>query len=49
MFRDGVGEGDLIYVKDTEIGAIKKCFSDNNIEDKVSLAYVIVSKRINTR
>ena len=49
MFRDGVGEGQIEYVRDQEIVAIKKCFKDNDLEGQVKFTYIIVSKRINTR
>ncbi|KAK8723752.1 hypothetical protein OTU49_011539, partial [Cherax quadricarinatus] len=47
VYRDGVGEGQLQYVKDTEIAAIKACFKANNFSPRFS--FVVVSKRIHTR
>ena len=49
MFRDGVGEGQIEYVKQQEIEAIKKCFKDNGLDDQLKFTFIIVSKRINTR
>ena len=47
VFRDGVGDGQLDYVKNHEIKAIKECFKYNGHAPK--LLFVVVSKRINTR
>lgn len=47
VYRDGVGEGQLEYVKNTEISAIKACFEANNFSPRFS--FIVVSKRINTR
>ena len=49
MFRDGVGDGQIEYVKHQEIAAIKKCFKDNDLDDQLKFTYIIVSKRINAR
>ena len=49
MFRDGLGDGQIEYAKDTEIKAIKKCFVDNGLDDQLKFTYIIVSKRINAR
>ncbi|XP_063601294.1 piwi-like protein Siwi [Penaeus indicus] len=47
VYRDGVGEGQLAYVKGTEIAAIKACFAANQFSPRFS--FIVVSKRINTR
>ncbi|CAL4066366.1 unnamed protein product, partial [Meganyctiphanes norvegica] len=47
VYRDGVGEGQLGYVRDTEISAIKACFAANSFSPRFS--FLVVSKRINTR
>lgn len=51
IYRDGVGDGDLQHVKDSEVqnlmDALKLMYQDRF--DKVKFAFVIVSKRINTR
>ncbi|XP_066986204.1 piwi-like protein Siwi isoform X2 [Macrobrachium rosenbergii] len=47
VYRDGVGQGQLEYVKNIEINAIKACFEANNFSPRFS--FLVVSKRINTR
>ncbi|XP_068223736.1 piwi-like protein Siwi [Palaemon carinicauda] len=47
VYRDGVGQGQLEYVKNIEINAIKACFEANNFSPRFS--FIVVSKRINTR
>jgi len=50
MYRDGVGDGQIPYIVDHEIQAIKKSFKQAyGSEDQVKFTYIIVSKRINTR
>merc|ERR1712025_1034475 len=50
MYRDGVGDGQIPYIVDHEIAAIKKSFMQAyKTEDKLKFTYIIVSKRINTR
>ncbi|KAK4314293.1 hypothetical protein Pmani_014444 [Petrolisthes manimaculis] len=48
VYRDGVGDGQIDYVREHEITAIKRCFSEV-LEKPPKFAFVIVSKRINTR
>ena len=45
VYRDGVGDGQLGYVKNHEIVEIKKCFNPK----ETKLLFIVVSKRINTR
>ncbi|EFX88764.1 Piwi/Aubergine-like protein [Daphnia pulex] len=46
VYRDGVGAGDIPRLKDTEIAALKvKLIAQYN----PSIAFIVVSKRINTR
>ena len=45
IFRDGVGEGQLEEVRESEIKAIKNALGDSDIK----LTFIVVSKRINTR
>lgn len=50
IYRDGVGEGDLAYVKEFEVASIRTML--NKVyggEDKVKMAFIVVTKRINTR
>jgi aubergine-like protein len=47
VYRDGVGDGQIEYVKEQEIAMIKKVFVENNFEP--TFTYIIVSKRINSR
>merc|ERR1719322_172885 len=48
MYRDGVGDGQIPYVKETEVEQIKSCFKAAGMED-FKFVYIIVSKRIMTR
>merc|ERR1719443_1413145 len=48
MYRDGVGDGQIPYVKDTEVDQIESCFKAAGMED-FKFTYIIVSKRIMTR
>jgi len=49
FYRDGVGDGQIEYVRDQEIGAIKQCFRENGLDGELKFTFIIVSKRINTR
>jgi len=51
FYRDGVGEGQLEEVKETEIKAIKAVMASLNESGTadIKLTFIIVSKRINTR
>jgi len=49
MYRDGVGDGQIPYVIEHEISAIKNCFKSAGLSEDVLFTYIIVSKRINTR
>merc|ERR1712142_1178673 len=50
MYRDGVGDGQISYVVEHEIKAIKDCFKKVGLgESELKFTYVVVSKRINTR
>ena len=48
LFRDGVGDGQIMYVRDTEVREIIACFKSAGIEN-VKFSFIIVSKRINHR
>merc|ERR1712142_1134423 len=48
MYRDGVGEGQLDYIINHEIQAIKSCIKHAGLSDDVLFTYIILSKRINT-
>ena len=48
--RDGVGDGQIPYIVDHEIGAIKRSFQKAyGAGEELKFTYIIVSKRINTR
>lgn len=51
IYRGGVGDGDLPYLRDTEVKQIddrlKELYRENDAE--LNLAYIVVSKRVNTR
>lgn len=51
IYRGGVGDGDLPYLRDTEMKQIddrlKELYRENDVE--LNLAYIVVTKRVNTR
>lgn len=47
VFRDGVGDGQLGWIKDYEIPQLKTAFTADGINPE--LAYVVCQKNINTR
>lgn len=50
IYRDGVGEGQLNYVVEHEVKQIKKVLEENIYkEGNLRMAFIVVSKRINTR
>ncbi|XP_018333348.1 piwi-like protein Siwi [Agrilus planipennis] len=50
FYRDGVGDGQLPYVYNTEVQAILKLLKESLYHDQeVKMCFVVVSKRINTR
>ncbi|KAJ8934127.1 hypothetical protein NQ314_013586 [Rhamnusium bicolor] len=50
IYRDGVGDGQLPYVHQHEVANIKKKLSDEIYKNNdLKMAFVVVSKRINTR
>lgn len=52
FFRDGVGEGQLAYVHEHEVGQIKdalKAIYERHGLPEPPLMYMIVTKRVNTR
>lgn len=53
IYRDGVGEGQTDYVFEHEIKILKKTLDDiyksAGVEGGYKMAFIIVSKRINTR
>lgn len=49
FYRDGVGEGQVQYVKDQEVGPLIKKLENLYDGEEPKLAYIIVNKRINTR
>lgn len=48
IYRDGVGEGNIAHVRDFEVAHIVKMLKEK-FEVNVELAFIIVTKRINTR
>lgn len=52
VYRDGVGDGQIEYVHQTEVAMINEklvqAYGDCNVEPP-GMAFIIVSKRINTR
>ncbi|XP_072938555.1 piwi-like protein Siwi [Epargyreus clarus] len=49
VYRDGVGDGQLPYVMSHEVAEIKKRLAEVYAEVEFKLAFIVVSKRINTR
>ncbi|CAG9785688.1 unnamed protein product [Diatraea saccharalis] len=49
VYRDGVGDGQIAYVRDYEVAEIKKTLNEIYQGQEYKLAFIIVSKRINTR
>ncbi|XP_052126257.1 piwi-like protein Siwi [Frankliniella occidentalis] len=49
IYRDGVGEGQIPYVITTELNNVKVALNKVYNGQDVKMAYVIVTKRINTR
>lgn len=49
MYRDGVGDGQLMLLRDYEIPQLKVCFGLVQEEYKPSLTFIVVQKRINSR
>ncbi|XP_013193160.1 piwi-like protein Siwi [Amyelois transitella] len=49
IYRDGVGDGQIPYVLSHEVGEIKKKLNQIYAGAEYKLAFIIVSKRINTR
>lgn len=49
IYRDGVGDGQLPYVFEHEVGAIKEKLSAIYPNGSLKMAFIVVSKRINTR
>ncbi|XP_053601023.1 piwi-like protein Siwi isoform X2 [Plodia interpunctella] len=49
IYRDGVGDGQIPYVLSHEVGEIKKKLTEIYAGNEFKMAFIIVSKRINTR
>lgn len=53
LYRDGVGEGQIQYVVEHELNALKaklqEVYKEAGVEDSLRFGFIIVSKRINTR
>lgn len=54
LYRDGVGDGQIPYVVQNELNVIKETLkqiyvSSGHGEENVPFAYIIVTKRLNTR
>jgi aubergine-like protein len=47
VYRDGVGDGQIEFVREHEIKAMKQVFAEMKLEPKFT--YIVVSKRINTK
>lgn len=49
FYRDGVGEGQTNFVYEHELTHLRRALQEYYVEKPVKLAFVIVSKRINTK
>ncbi|KAJ4439862.1 hypothetical protein ANN_07990 [Periplaneta americana] len=49
IYRDGVGEGQIQYVKEHEVDTLEKNLSKVYGGEPVKMAFIVVTKRINTR
>jgi aubergine-like protein len=49
IYRDGVGEGDIPYVYEYEVELLKRELNNMYGGQPFKLAFIIVTKRINTR
>ncbi|XP_068083901.1 piwi-like protein Siwi [Anabrus simplex] len=49
LYRDGVGEGQVAYVFQQEVELLRKKLKEIYGEHECKLAYIIVTKRLNTR
>lgn len=49
IYRDGVGDGQIPYIKEHEVENIKKVLMEKLYGTELKLCFVVVSKRINTR
>lgn len=49
IYRDGVGDGQIRYIQETEIQTLREQLDQMYKGDKYELVFIVVSKRINTR
>jgi hypothetical protein len=50
LYRDGVGDKQIIQISEQEITQIKEALKDIEVSDsKIGLMYINVCKRVNTR
>ncbi len=49
VFRDGVGDGDLNVVRDSEVDQLSSCFESCGADYRPYFAVIVVQKRINTK
>ncbi|GJQ76571.1 aub [Trypoxylus dichotomus] len=49
IYRDGVGDGQIPYIKEHEVAHTKNALQKELYGDNLKLCFIIVSKRINTR
>jgi len=49
MYRDGVGEGQLDFIINHEIKAIKSCIDQAGLTEDLKFTYIVVNKKINTK
>lgn len=49
VYRDGVGDGQIPYVREHEVDVIKEKLKNELYKTPIKMAFIIVSKRINTK
>lgn len=49
IYRGGVGDGDLQYLEQIELVALKTAMAEMYSSDELKLLYIVVAKHINTR
>lgn len=58
LYRDGAGDGQIPYIKNTEVKLVRDACDavtdkaaelSNKVQEKIKLAFIIVTKRVNMR
>lgn len=49
FYRGGVGDGDLSYIRNTEVASLVGALKQRYGEQKLNLIYMVVTKKVNTK